>query len=104
MPAVALRLLRREACVGPRPREPGVLPAVEPAGHGDDVAVAELGERVGGHRGADAARAVEDRGLVLVGDAVLGPLLEIALRHMDRAAEMALVPLVLLADVRELDV
>ncbi len=102
--AVALRLLRRKARVGLLPGQPGVLPAVEAAGHRDDLGVAKLGERVGGHRGADAPGAVEDRGLVLVRDAVLRPLLDVALWQVDGAREMPFVPLVLLANVRELDV
>src|SRR5207245_10311297 len=88
--------------LGLRPAEPGVLPAVGPAGHREDVRVAEVGKRVGGHRRTHAAGTVEDGELVLVRQAVLGPLFEIALRHVDRAGEVALVPLVLLADVAEL--
>ena len=51
-----------------------------------------------------AAGAVEDRRLVLARQAVLGPLLEVALRHERRARQVALVPLVLLADVAQLHV
>src|SRR5438552_6469513 len=104
VPAVALRLLGREARVGLLPGQSRVLPAVESSGHGDDVAVAKLGERVGGHRGPHAARAIQDGGLVLVGDTVLRPLFEVALGNVDGPREMPFVPLVLLADVRELDV
>ena len=46
---VPLRLIRREAR-GRRPRLAGILPAVEAAGHRDHVLIAELLQRVRGHR------------------------------------------------------
>src|SRR6266550_1359 len=103
MTRVTLRLVRREARGG-RPRLSGILPAVEAAGHRDHVLVAELLQRVRGHRRTHTRGAVEDRRLVLFGKAVLRPLLEIALRHVDRAGDVSRVPFVLLADVAELHV
>src|SRR2546428_10047790 len=103
MPRVTLRLLRREARRR-RPRLARILPAVEPAGHGDHVGVPELLQSVRGHRRTDAAGAIEDRRFVLFGETILGPLLEIALRNVDRARNVARVPLVLLANVAELNV
>src|SRR6266850_1772962 len=101
--AVALCLLRREGLRCDRVHS-RILPAVEPAGHRNDVGVAELLQGVRGHRRANATRAVEDGGLGLVGDAVLGPLLEEALWDVHRARNVTRVPLVLLAHIRELDV
>src|SRR2546428_1273452 len=103
MPRVTLRLLRREARRR-RPRLARILPAVEPAGHGDHVGVPELLQSVRGHRRTDAAGAIEDRRFVLFGETILGPLLEITLRNVDRARNVARVPFVLLANVAELNV
>src|SRR3989441_2191871 len=102
MAGISLRLLGREAR-GLRPRLARILPSVEPTDHGDDVVVPELLERVGSHRGAHAAGAVEDGRLVFVGEPILGPLLEIALGDVHRTDDVTLVPLVLLADVTKLD-
>src|SRR5438309_2253236 len=103
VPRVALRLGRREAR-GRRPRLAGILPAVEPACHGDHVAVPKFLESVRGHGRTDAAGAIQDCCFVFFGETILGPLLEIALRNVDRAGNVASVPLVLFANVAELDV
>src|SRR5207248_5649953 len=100
---VALRLVRSEAR-GCLPRLPGILPAVEATGHRDDVLVAELLERVRGHRRTHTPGAVEDGRLLLFRKAVLRPLLEVALWYVDRAHDVSRVPFVLLADVAELHV
>src|SRR5438105_9222233 len=102
MARIALRLLGREAR-GLRPRLARIFPSVEATDHGDDIGVAELRKRVGGHRRPHAAGAVEDGRLVLGREPILGPLFEIALGNVDRADDVTLVPLVLLADVTELD-
>ena len=70
--AVAVALLGGER-VGRDPVAALVLPAAEAAGHRHDVAVAELLQRLGRERGADAAGAVDDDGGVVVGDACSRP-------------------------------
>ena len=77
------------------------LPVGESAGHRGDVVVAELGERLGGERGAGTDGAVDDDLARLVGDERLDARLEIAAGDVHRAREVALLPLVLLAHVEE---
>ena len=75
------------------------LPVGEPAGDGDDVLVAELAERLGGEGRPVAGGAVHDQGAGRVGGRALDPGLEIAPGDVDGSRDVALVPLVLLADV-----
>ena len=63
--------------------------------------VAELLERLGRERRADAAGAVDDDGRVAARDLGLDLALEVAARDVDRAGDGAGVVLVLLADVEE---
>src|SRR5262249_40820619 len=71
-----------------------------PALHRSDVLVAEdLLQSVRGPGRAVAGGAVEDHAARLVGDRPLDPRLEIAPGHVDRAGNVGLVPLVLLAHV-----
>ena len=100
--AVALLLglgqLRRR-----RPVEPVRLPGLEAARHRRDVGVAHVRERLRGEQAADAAGAVQDDGRVAVRDGGLDLLLEVALRDVGGAGDVALVPLGRLADVDHRD-
>jgi hypothetical protein len=82
-----------------RPRQPGRLPALESARHRAHVPVAERAQELARKERADAARAVDDHGLVVVRDGALDALLEPAPREVDGARDMALLPLARLADV-----
>ena len=84
-----------------RPVAALVLPLVEPAGDGDDVGVAELGEGLGGEGGAGAAGAVHHERGRLVGDPALDARLERAAGDVDGAGDGALLVLVGLADVED---
>ena len=97
---VAVALVRAEG-PGHLEVEPVVLPAVEPARHRHDVAVAELLEGPRRERRAHAGRAVDDDASGLVGQATLDVELELAPRDVHGAADRALVVLVGLADVEE---
>ena len=79
--AVALLSAQRDGCA---PRPALVLPLVEPAGHGHDVAVAELRQGVGCERGANAAGAVDHDMSVVVGDPRLHLALQVPARDVDR--------------------
>ena len=98
--AVPDALLGREHR-GRDPRPAFVLPASESARHRDDVRVAEVGESLGGERGAGTARAVDDDRDVAAGQLVLGLALEVAPRDEHRAGDHPLLELVELADVEE---
>src|SRR5690606_29290935 len=80
-----------------------VLPQGVAAGHRLDVGVAEIGERLGGERGARAGGAVEDDALVAIADGAFDARLEVAARDVRGAGQMAGVPLLGLADVDERD-
>jgi hypothetical protein len=77
------------------------LPVGEPAGERDDVLVAELFERLRRERRPVAGLAVEDDRLRPIGCGALDARLEVPARHVHRAGEVPLAPLVLLADVDE---
>src|SRR6185369_12331292 len=69
--AVAIALLGIEHRGG----DPGaafVLPAAEPAGHGNDVGIPEVLQRLRRERGTVAGRAIDDDRRVLTGELVLG--------------------------------
>ena len=100
MAAVARALLRVERR-GQLRREAVALPVGVAAGERDDVLVAELLERLRGEGRAVAAGAVDDDRLRAVGRGALDPRLEEAARDVDGAGDVALVPLVRLADVDE---
>ena len=98
--AVARRALRPERArqVG---REAVPLPVGVAAGERDRPVVAELGQRLRGERRAGARRAVEEHGPRAVRRDVLDPRLEVPARHVHRAGDAALLPLVALAHVDE---
>src|SRR5436189_2523119 len=100
MAAVALPLLAVE-----RARQLGLQAAALPvgvaAGERDDVLVAELLERLRGENRPVAGAAVEDDRLGMVGGESLDARLEEPARHVDGPRDVALAPLVLLADVDE---
>jgi len=77
------------------------LPVVDAAGQRDDVLVPELLEGSSCERRAVAGGAVRDDRLGAVGDRLLDPRFEPAARKVDGAGDVALVPLLALADVEE---
>src|SRR5581483_11274311 len=79
------------------------LPVDEAAGERDRPLVAELRERLRGERRALAGRAVEDDRGGAIGHAALDPGLQAPARDVDRARDVALVPLVVAAGVDLLD-
>jgi hypothetical protein len=79
--------------------EAGALPALEALGHGRHVGVAHLLQGLGGEQRADTAGAVQDHRLVAVGGDTLDVLLDVGLRHVLGARDVALLPLGRLADV-----
>src|SRR5690606_6697186 len=99
---VALALLGRQLA-GLVDRVAAVLPQRDAAGHRLDVGVAEVGQRLGGERGARAGRAVDDDALVAVGDRAVDAGLEVAARDVRRAGQVAGVPLLGLAHVEQGD-
>ena len=100
VPAVARALLAGEDARD-RHVEAVPLPVAEAAGEVDDVLVAELAERLRGEGRARAGGAVDDELARLVGDEALDPLLEPAASRVDRARDVAFLPLVRLAHVDE---
>jgi hypothetical protein len=101
--AVALLLLARED-LGDVDLVAAVLPQRDAAGHGRDVRVAEqVGERVGSERRALAGGAVEDDALAAVGDRALDAGLQVPARDVDRAGDVAAIPLLGVAYVDQRD-
>ena len=100
MTAVAGALARAERA-GEDGRKPVPLPVGEAAPERRDALVAELLERPGGERGPAAAGAVDEDAPVAIRNSLLDARLERAARDVDRVREVALVPLVALADVQE---
>src|SRR5262249_7203398 len=78
-----------------------VLPLTVPPRHADNVLVPEVLQRLGGESGTRAARAIGDYWRVLVYDFLLNPLLEEPARNVNRARQMAFVPLVFFADIQK---
>src|SRR3954471_2989710 len=101
MTAVTSALLGAEASSRDLERIAVSLPVVDATGERDDVLVAELLERAGRERRAVARRTVGDDRLPAVGRGALDPRLEPAARDVDCAWDVALVPLLALADVQE---
>ena len=77
------------------------LPLDEAAGQRGGVVVAELAERLGREGRPRADRAVRDDLARLVRHERLDPRLEVAAGNVDRAGQVTLLPLVLLAHVDE---
>ena len=101
--AVALLLLGGQH-LGDLDLVAAVLPQRDPARHRAHVGEAEqLGQRVRGERGALTGGAVEDDRLVAVGHRGVDPGLEVPARHVDRARDVAAVPLLGLAHVDQRD-
>jgi hypothetical protein len=75
------------------------LPVDEPAGERHRPLVAELLQALRRERGALARRAVENDRHRVVGHAAFDPRLEAPTRDVDRTGDVALVPLVVAADV-----
>src|SRR5262249_50811367 len=75
------------------------FPVGEAAGERDDVLVAHLLERLRGEGRAVADRAIEDDRLTRVRGGALDARLEVAARDVHSPWDVALVPLVLLADI-----
>ena len=101
MAAVAGALLRGKRAGRDLERVAVALPVVDAAGQRDDVLVPELLERPGCERGAVAGGAVRDEWPCAVGDRLLDPRFEPAAGKVDCAGDVALVPLLALADVEE---
>ena len=95
---VPVALLRAEHG-GRFPWPPLVLPAVEAAGHADDVRVPELSQRLSGENAPDPAGAVNDDWGVGVGDLPRQLQLEVATRDVEGVPQRALLELVRLAHV-----
>ena len=89
--------------LGAAPVAAFVLPLVEPADHGDHVAVPQLAEGLGGEGGPHAAGAHHDDGGGLVGQATLDLGLEVPTRDEHRVRNGALLELVGLAHVQQHD-
>ncbi len=98
--AVARALLRGEDARD-RDLEAVPLPVAEPAREVDDALVAELAQGLGRERRAGARGAVDDERPRLVGDEALDALLEPPAARVQGAGDVALLPLVRLADVDE---
>ena len=101
MAAVAGALLRGKRAGRDLERVAVALPVVDAAGQRDDVLVPELLERPSCERRAVAGGAVRDDRPGAVGDRLLDPRFEPAARKVDGAGDMALVPLLTLADIEE---
>ena len=96
--AVALLLLSREE----HRRRPGqalCLPALEAAGHRDDIRVAERLEHLAGQQRADPAGAVQHDRSVPVGGSRLDLHFDVTLADVESVGQVALLPLGVLADV-----
>ena len=97
---VAVALLTRESARGD-PLATLVLPLVEPAGHGDDVGVAEVLQGLGCEGRAHTAGAVDDDRRRTIGDMGLDLRLQVAPRKVDSAREGPLLVLVGLPHVED---
>src|SRR6266404_5395091 len=78
-----------------------LVPAAPAAVHGNGVFVSHLLKCVGGESGSEAAAAVQDDLLLLVGHHALNVALDDALAEVDGANDMPLVPFVIFADVNK---
>ncbi len=79
--------------------KPAFLPAAKAAIHRDHVGVAHVLQVLGRQGRAEAAAAIEDDRGVRVGDRLFDIPLDDSLAQMDRAGEMARLPLAVFADV-----
>src|SRR6476619_2958472 len=77
------------------------LPVVDSTCDRDDVVVAKLLERPGGEGGAVAGRAVGNDRPRAVRDSLLDPGLQPPARDVHRSGNVALIPLIALADVQK---
>jgi hypothetical protein len=93
--------LRRVEHPGHGVLEAEVLPAREAAGHGRDVRVPQLLERLGRERAPDSAGAVDDHLGILVGQHVLDPALEMAPGDVASSRHEAVLDLLVLAHVED---
>ena len=98
MARVAVALLGRQAA-GAYHGVLGVLPGEDAALDHADVLVAELAQVVGDAGRAVVGAAMEEEALGAVGVELIDPLQHLGLRDVNRALEVRLIPLVLLADV-----
>ena len=101
--AVAELLLVGEPRRRPRPLQAHALPGGEAAAHRGHVRVAHRRQRLPCEQRPEPAGAVQHDRRLPGRDRRLDVLLQVALRHQDRAREMALVPLDRLADVDQRD-
>ena len=97
---IAVALLGRQR-PGGAPVPALVLPAVEPAGHGGDVRVAELTQRLRRERRPDAAGAVHDDRAIVVADPALDLGLQVASGDVQGVGDGALLVLLGLPYVEE---
>src|SRR5436190_23145222 len=98
MPAVSCHLIPSDLLRN-NDRIPVGLPLAVPSGHGNYIRVAQILQRLCRERRPGTARAINHDGLLLVGEHLVGFLLQEPTGKKDRLVEMALLPLVALPDV-----